>query len=52
MPERCIDASLAIKWVVKGEAWRGCFAAVVTLSASSRGGSGLLATDSENGLNG
>jgi len=22
MPERCIDASLAIKWVVKGEAWR------------------------------
>ncbi len=22
MPERCVDASLAIKWVIKGEAWR------------------------------
>ncbi len=22
MPERCVDASLAIKWVVKGEPWR------------------------------
>lgn len=22
MPERCVDASVAIKWVVKGEAWR------------------------------
>lgn len=23
MPERCIDASVAIKWVVKGESFRG-----------------------------
>ena len=22
MPERCVDASLAIKWVVPGEPWR------------------------------
>lgn len=22
MPERCVDASVAVKWVVKGEAWR------------------------------
>ncbi|MFB0545849.1 MAG: type II toxin-antitoxin system VapC family toxin [Anaerolineae bacterium] len=22
MPERCVDASVAIKWVVRGEAWR------------------------------
>jgi len=22
MPERCVDASLAIKWVIKGETWR------------------------------
>jgi predicted nucleic acid-binding protein len=22
MPERCVDASLAIKWVVTGESWR------------------------------
>ena len=22
MPERCVDASLAIKWVIKGEIWR------------------------------
>ncbi len=22
MPERCVDASVAIKWVVKGETWR------------------------------
>jgi predicted nucleic acid-binding protein len=22
MPERCVDASIAIKWVVPGEAWR------------------------------
>lgn len=22
MPERCVDASLGIKWVVKGEPWR------------------------------
>jgi len=22
MPERCVDASIAIKWVVRGEAWR------------------------------
>jgi len=22
MPERCVDASVAVKWVVKGEPWR------------------------------
>jgi predicted nucleic acid-binding protein len=22
MPERCVDASIAVKWVVKGESWR------------------------------
>lgn len=22
MPERCVDASIAIKWVIKGERWR------------------------------
>jgi len=22
MPERCVDASLAVKWVLRGEAWR------------------------------
>ena len=22
MPERCVDASVAIKWVVKSETWR------------------------------
>jgi predicted nucleic acid-binding protein len=22
MPERCIDASVAVKWVLRGEAWR------------------------------
>ncbi|MBI1928625.1 hypothetical protein HYR99_30830 [Candidatus Poribacteria bacterium] len=22
MPERCIDASIGVKWVVKSEAWR------------------------------
>lgn len=22
MPERCVDASVAIKWIVKSETWR------------------------------